>query len=79
MIDGGAMARKLTGNPGVGVGELAVDDDPVGLCRVEPAAGLIPLTEEVADEPLGALIQGVKVRRELGVDVPTENKNQSEI
>ena len=79
MIDGGAMARKLTGNLGVGVGELAADDDPVGLCRVEPAAGLIPLMEEVVDEPLGALFQGVKVRRELGVDVPTEYKNQLEI
>jgi hypothetical protein len=50
------MARRLTGDPGVGIRELATDDDPVGLCHIELAAGLIPLAEEVADEALGALI-----------------------
>jgi hypothetical protein len=72
------MARKLTGNLGVGVGELAADDDPVGLCRVEPAAGLIPLTEEVADEPLGALIQVLEVGRELNSGVSAEMKEWSD-
>ena len=73
------MARRLTGDPGVGIGELATDDDPVGLCYVELAAGLIPLAEEVADEPLGALVQGMEVGGEVGVIVPAEVKNQLQI
>ena len=56
MINERTMARRLTGDPGVGAGELAAKDDMVGLRRVELAAGLVPLTEEVADEPLGALV-----------------------
>ena len=71
------MARKLTGNLGVGVGELAADDDSIRLCLVELAAGLVPLAEEVVDESLGALIQGLEVCRELGIDVPAEIKNKS--
>ena len=70
------MARSLTGDPSIGIGELAADDDPIGLCRVELAASLIPLVEEVADEPLGALVQGVEVGGEVGVIVPAEVKNQ---
>jgi hypothetical protein len=37
--------------------------------------GLIPLAEEIADETLGALVQGLEVGRELGVGVPAEIKN----
>ena len=55
-INGGAMARRLTSDPSIGIGELAADDDLIGLRRIELAAGLIPLVEEVADEPLGALV-----------------------
>ena len=43
------MVRELSGDPGVGGGEQAVDDDPIGLSRIE-------LAEEVADEPLGTLV-----------------------
>ena len=50
------MARRLTGDPGVGGRELAADDDLVGLRHVDLAAGLVPLVEEVVDEPLGALV-----------------------
>ena len=50
------MAKRHTGDPGVGVGELVVDDDPIRLRRIKLATGLVPLAEEVADEPLGALI-----------------------
>jgi len=64
------MARRLTGDPGVGAGELAAKDDMVGLRRVELAAGLVPLT----DEPLGALVQGVEVRWEVGIVVLAEVK-----
>ena len=46
----------------------------IHLCRVELAAGLVLLAEEVTDEPLGALVWGLEVRRELGVDVPAEIK-----
>ena len=37
------------------------------------------MAEEVADEPLGALVQGMEVHWEIGVVVPTEIKNQLEI
>jgi len=47
----------LTGNPSVGEGELAADDDLIRLRPIELAAGLILLTEEVTDELLGALIR----------------------
>jgi hypothetical protein len=46
----------------------------VGLRRVELAAGLVPLTEEVTDEPLGALVQGVEVCWEVGIIVLAEVK-----
>ena len=48
--------RKHIGNPGVGGGELAADDGLVSLRRVELAADLVPLTKEVADEPVGTLV-----------------------
>jgi len=35
---------------------MAADEDLVRLCPVKVMAGLVKLTEEVADEPLGALI-----------------------
>ena len=73
------MARRLTGDPGVGAGELAAKDDMVGLRRVELAAGLVPLVEEVADEPLGTLVQGMEVPRQIGVVVPAKIKNRLEI
>ena len=69
------MSGGLTSNPGVGEGELAADDDLVHLCSIELMAGLIPLVEAVADEPMGALIQGLEVVGELGVSVPAEIKN----
>jgi len=69
------MAGKLIGDPGVGAGERTTDHDLAGLGQVELATGLVPLAEEIADEPLGTLIQGLEVRRELGVDVPAKIKN----
>jgi len=68
------MARRLTGDPGVGAGELAAKDDMVGLRRVELAAGLVPLT----DEPLGALIQVLEVGGELGISVSIEKRKWSD-
>jgi len=50
------MAGNLTGSLGVGVGELAADNDLICLCPVKIAAGFIELAEEVADVVLGALI-----------------------
>jgi len=50
------MAGNLTGSLGVGIGELAANDDLVRLRPVEIAAGLVELAEEVADVILGTLI-----------------------
>ena len=54
---------------------MAADDDLIRLCPVDLVAGLVLLAEEVTDECLGALIQGLEVGRELGIDVPVEIKN----
>jgi hypothetical protein len=50
------MARGLTCDLGVGVGELAADDDLVRLHPVEVAVGFGELAEEVADITLGTLV-----------------------
>ena len=68
-------SEGLTGNLGVGVGELATDDDLICLCPVEIAAGLVPLAEEVSTEVLSALVQGLEVGGEFAVGVPAEIKS----
>ena len=50
------MAEKLTSAFGVGIGELAADDDVVRLHPVEVTTGFGELAEEVADVALGTLI-----------------------
>ena len=50
------MAGKLTCDLGVGVGEMAADDDLIRLCPVEVAAGFDELAEEVADVALSTLV-----------------------
>ena len=50
------MARGLTCDLGVGVGELAADDDLVCLRPVEVAVGFGELAEEVVDITLGTLV-----------------------
>ena len=50
------MAGNLTGSLGVGVGELAADNDLIHLRPVKIAAGFVELAGEVADVVLGALI-----------------------
>ena len=69
------MAGKLTCDLGVGVGELATDDDLIRLCPVKVTAGLGELAEEVADEPLGALVQILEVGEELNGGVSTEMRS----
>jgi hypothetical protein len=59
------MAGGLTCDLGVGVGELAADDDLVRLRPVEVAAGFGELAEEVVDITLGTLVQGLEVGGEL--------------
>ena len=66
------MLQELIGYFGVGIGELAADDDLVRLRLVEIAAGLGELTEEVVDEPLGALVQVLEVGGELNGGVSAE-------
>ena len=68
-------SRGLTSDPGVGEGELAADDDLVRLSPIELTAGLVPVAEEVTEEALGAIVQGLKVGRELGVGVPAKIKD----
>ena len=41
---------------------------------IELAAGLIPLAKKIADETLGALVQGLEVGGELGVGVSAKIK-----
>ena len=78
-LQGKMWSEGLTGNLGVGVGELAAEDDLICLCPIEIAAGLVALAEEVADEPLGALIQVLEVGRELGVGIPKEIGKWSDV
>ena len=73
------MVRKLTCDLGVGVGEVATDNDLVRLRPIKVTVGFGELTEKVTDVALGTLVQGLEVGGELSVDVPTEIKNQSEI
>ena len=77
-LQGKMWSEGLTGNLGVGVGELAAEDDLICLCPIEIAAGLVALAEEVADEPLGALIQVLEVGRELNSGVSAEMKEWSD-
>ena len=55
------MAGNLTGSFGVGVGEVATDDDLMRLRPVKIAAGFVELAEKVMDVVLSALVQGLKV------------------
>jgi len=73
------MAGKLTCDLGVGVGELAADDDLVRLCRVKVAAGFGVLAEEVADVALGTLVQGLEVGEELDGGVSAEMRSDRDL
>ena len=64
-ITKGDMAGKLTCDLGVGVGELAADDDLIRLSPVKVTAGFGELAEEIADVVLSPLIQDMEVGREL--------------
>ena len=66
------MVGKLTGGPGVGIGELATNHNLIRLRSVEVVVGLVELAEEVADVVLGTHIQDPEVGRELHGSVPTE-------
>ena len=68
------MPGGLTGDPGVGGGELAANDNLVCPRPIELAAGLILLAKKIADETLGALVQGLEVGGELGVGVSAKIK-----
>ena len=73
------MARKLTCGLGVGVGELATDDDLIRLCPVKVTAGLGELAEEVTDVALGTLVQGLEVGGELDGGVSAEMKSDEDL
>ena len=73
------MAEKLTCDLGVGVGELATDNDLVRLRLVEVTAGFGELAEEVADVALGTLIQGLEVGGELDGDISTEMRSDRDL
>ena len=73
-----AWPRGLTCDLGVGVGEMATDDDLIHLCPIEVAASFDELAEEVADVTLGALIQVLEVGGELNGGVSAEMRRWSE-
>ena len=50
----------------------------IRLCPVEIAAGLGELAEEVADEPLGALVQVLEVGGKLNGGISTEMRRWSD-
>ena len=72
------MARKLTCNLGVGIGELAADDDLICLCPVKVTRGPRCIAEKVADEALGAHIQVLEIGGELGVGVSAKMRRWSD-
>ena len=73
------MAGKLTCGFGVGIGELATDDDMVRLRPVKVTTGFGELAEEVADVALGTLIQGLKVGGELDGGASAEMKSDGDL
>ena len=73
------MVRKLTCGLGVGIGELATDDDPIRLRSVEVTTGFGELAEEVADVALGTLIQGLEVGGELDGGVSADMESDGDL
>ena len=73
------MAGKFTCDLGVGVSELAVDDDLVSLCPIEVMAGFGELAEEVAYVALGTLVQGLEVGGELDGDISAEMRSDRDL
>ena len=73
------MARRLTCDLGVGVGELVADDDLVRLRPVEVTAGFVKLAEEVTDVALSTLIQGLEVGGELTGGVSTKIRSDGDL
>ena len=67
-----------TGDFGVGIGELAANDDLIHLCPVEVTAGFGELAEEVVDVTVGALIRVLEVGGELNGGVSGEMRRWSE-
>ena len=56
---------------------MVADDGLIRLRRLELVAGFVSIEEEVADELLGALIEGMEVLRNvLGFIVPARIKNR---
>jgi len=73
------MAGKLTCDLGVGVGEMAADNDFVHLRPIKVTAGFSELVEEVADVALGTLVQGLEVGGELDGGVSAEMKSDGDL
>ena len=73
------MAGKLTCDLGVGVGELAMDDDLVSLRPIEVMAGFGELAEEVAYVALGTLVQGLEVGGVLDGGVSAEMRSDGDL
>ena len=71
------MAGELTCDLGVGVGEMAVDNDLVCLRPIEVTAGFSELAEEVTDVAFGTLVQGLEVDGELNGGVSAEMRRWS--
>ena len=73
------MAGKLTCDLGVGVGELAADNDLVCLRPVEVTTRFSELAEEIADVVLSTLIQDLEVGGELDGGVFAEMRSDGNL
>ena len=73
------MVGKLTCDLGVGIGEVAADNDFVRLRPIKVTAGFGELTEEVADVALGTLVQGLEVGEELHGGVSVEMMSDGDL
>ena len=73
------MAGKLTCDLGVGVGDLAADNDLVHLRPIEVTAGFGELADKVADVALSTLVQGLEVGGVLDGGVSAEMRSDGDL
>ena len=73
------MAGKQTCDFGVGVGEMAADNNLVRLHPIKVMAGFGELAKEVVNVALGTLVQGLEVVGELDGGVSAEIRSDEDL